>query len=487
MNKVFTILIMLISIDASAVFVNQKGLGEVLIIPYYTVNNDLNTLASITNNTPNPKAIKVTFREGLIGHAVLTYNVYLDAFDTWSFALIASESSIQGNVGEGSVLHYSGDLSCAPFLNKTMGQEFLPFALTDGPQGLSRSQEGYIEIIEMGELTGDFAAAVDTGFNGVPADCDLLEMAWQDNGQWSEDPSTGLTPASGGLTATADLINVSEGINYSIPVTALADFYSNETIQHVDVGDIDLSLDAAKPEAVVLKERGFQKLNFDSGIDAVSAVLMAEKITASYVLDVALDGQTDLILSQPTRRFYFTAEGEIKAPFNQNYDETLKCSEADLPSSTYGGIEINETLYDRGSQKGLYDTTIRPTPPSLPIEGVCGSVYVFSLSLFNQNIINQTTTTLPRITGSKNYGYLMQIPFGLISTENGFADIQFQNTRTLDGTAVDEANFALKGIPVLGMSLFRFTNAGAADGLLAQYGGTLPIKKVPIVETGVED
>ncbi len=487
MNKILILIVLLASTKASAVFVNHKGFGEALIIPYYTVNNDLNMLASVTNNSANPKAIKITFREGLNGHAVLTYNVYLDAFDTWTFVLVASESTIEGNVGERSVTHYSSDLSCAPFLNKLSGQEFLPFALIDGPQSLSRAREGYIEILEMGELTSEFAAAVDIGSDGVPEDCDLLELAWQDNGQWSEDPLSGLTAVSGGLSASADLINVREGINYSLPVVALADFYPNETIKHVDVGDIDLSLDAAKTEAVVFKEKGFQKLTFDSGIDAVSAVLMAEKITASYVLEVALDAQTDLILTQPTRRFYFTVEGDIKAPFNQNYDETLKCSETDLPSSTYGGIEINETLYDRGSQKGLYDTSIRPPPPSLPIEGVCGSVYVFSFSLFNQNIINQTTSTLPRITGSKNYGYLMQIPFGLISTENGFADIQFQNTRTLNGINSDGENIALKGVPIMGMSLFRFTNAGAADGLLAQYGGTLPIKKVPIIETVVED
>lgn len=80
-----------------------------LLVPYYTVNNNLNTTVSVTNPTDAPKAVKITFREGLNGYAVLSYNVYLDAFDTWVFALASQISNIAGYVGQNTVAHYSFD------------------------------------------------------------------------------------------------------------------------------------------------------------------------------------------------------------------------------------------------------------------------------------------------------------------------------------------------------------------------------------------
>ncbi len=53
--------LLLTSFNVSAVFVNNKGFGEALIIPYYTVNNDLNTLVSITNTSEQAKAVKIHF------------------------------------------------------------------------------------------------------------------------------------------------------------------------------------------------------------------------------------------------------------------------------------------------------------------------------------------------------------------------------------------------------------------------------------------
>ena len=77
-NKRLAVLFMVLMAPLSmAVQVNQKGLGEVLIYPYYTVNNDLNTLYSVVNTTPDTKALAVRFMEGDNGMEVLNFNIYL--------------------------------------------------------------------------------------------------------------------------------------------------------------------------------------------------------------------------------------------------------------------------------------------------------------------------------------------------------------------------------------------------------------------------
>jgi len=118
MILIMCLLLWVLSFQAEAVFVNSKGKGEVILVPYYTVNNNLNTSVTITNTKETPKAIKITLREGLNGLPVLSYNVYLGGYDTWTFVMGAIPSSIPGYEGELSGGLLSGDQSCAPLFNK---------------------------------------------------------------------------------------------------------------------------------------------------------------------------------------------------------------------------------------------------------------------------------------------------------------------------------------------------------------------------------
>lgn len=473
MKKTIYILFLMCSLNADAVFVNNKGLGEALIIPYYTVNNDLNTLVSITNTQDNAKAIKINFREGLNGHAALSYNVYLDAFDTWSFVLASINSNQVGYENQPSAAHFTSDLSCSPYLSKNR-QEFLPFGLTTGPQGLTRVREGYIEILEMGEIPmdSDFFTALDLGTNGVPADCSLIEQAWEEGGTWSGDSQRDIEPPSGGLMATADLINVAEGINYSIPVTALADFFPDDEIFHVNPGDTELSLDAAKPNARVVGVDKHHNLQFNTGIDAVSGVLMADQVLSTYVLDSFVAGKTEIVYTQPTRRFYldvpFSSTEAVSPPFNLNFKDVPNCESGVVPSGFYGGIQIDGLIFDREAQKEQPSGGVITRPPDPPKDGICGSVFVHSIKQ------PEADPSLPGITGSENIKRIntMSVPH---ATENGFLIFDFLESRPIRGTDADGDSYNVHGIPVLGLTLFRFTNGGAGEGLLAQYGGSYPL------------
>ena len=66
---------------ASAVNLNPDGLGQVLIYPYYTVNegvagNNLSTMFSVVNTTDQGKAVKVRFVEGYNSREVRDFHLY---------------------------------------------------------------------------------------------------------------------------------------------------------------------------------------------------------------------------------------------------------------------------------------------------------------------------------------------------------------------------------------------------------------------------
>jgi hypothetical protein len=193
---------------AHAVNLNQDGLGEVLIYPYFTSNDGNQTILTVVNTTDEAKAVKVRFLEGFNSREVLDFNLYLSKHDVWVASIV--DGAVLGGSGPHLVIP---DTSCTvPYLYG-MGveehgfglQAFLPYAYTGdnadgGPSDISRAAEGYFEVIEMGQMTGDDgrdADAYDSDDEGrmdsaeaathvldeetgesMPADCDLLVRNW---------------------------------------------------------------------------------------------------------------------------------------------------------------------------------------------------------------------------------------------------------------------------------------------------------------------
>ena len=81
MKKIPIILMLLIiSTGSQAVHLSSNGIGQVLIFPYYTVNNDINTLMNFVNTTNQAKALRVRFREAANSKEVFTFNLYLGPY-----------------------------------------------------------------------------------------------------------------------------------------------------------------------------------------------------------------------------------------------------------------------------------------------------------------------------------------------------------------------------------------------------------------------
>ncbi len=468
MKKTIITIFLLVTIKSHAVFVNHKGLGEVVLIPYYSVNNQLDTYVSLTNTTGEPKAIKINIREGLNGYAVLSYNIYLDAYDTWVYALVSGQSSVASYTDQDTARSVTNDSSCAPFLNKTTGQELLPFALIDGPDDLSRSREGFIEILEMGVLTGDFKAAVAMNDQGIPENCALLADAWQDGGEWAENPQSQLSEPTGGLMVTTELINVSQGINYSIPVTALSDFYADGEIPHVSPGDISLSLDAAAPIADMETDDRSYTFSFDRGEDAVSAVLMNSNMYSYASLDTAIGAETEMVFSQPTRRFYVNAGlTENRMPYSNSIANSV--------------IDIYGCNYAQGSESEYQYIPLHGTIIFSPL--LCGSVSVIAYQAEDQ------LSTSPIITGSNNYYSLSKLRRRYNSWLDNQVQFDFfipnyystQNNKIVGNRNNEGFLYDIYGLPIIGLTLYKYGNANATNGLLAQYGASSPMKKIKTI------
>ena len=83
---------------ANAVYLNARGMGQVLLYPYYTVNAHQNTLISVVNASGTGKVVHVRFREGYNGRDVLDFNVYLSTYDVWTAAVFdLSDAGVDSN------------------------------------------------------------------------------------------------------------------------------------------------------------------------------------------------------------------------------------------------------------------------------------------------------------------------------------------------------------------------------------------------------
>ena len=72
---------------STAVNLNQDGVGQVLLYPYYTVNDGNITALSVVNTTEHGKAVKVRFLDAMNSREVLDFNLYLSGFDVWTAVL----------------------------------------------------------------------------------------------------------------------------------------------------------------------------------------------------------------------------------------------------------------------------------------------------------------------------------------------------------------------------------------------------------------
>jgi hypothetical protein len=467
------------TMTAQAVTLNPRGLGQVLIYPYYTVNKNQDTLISIGNASDIGKAVRVAVNEGVNGRPVLELTVFLSAHDVWT-ARVSQRSD------DGGAALFTNDRSCTIPLIPSSGQDFSAasyagggaYPADGGPTGIARTREGSIEVIAAADIVP--GSALDTATThlqngapngGVPA-CTpgvLRTIATADV----------LAPSSG-LFGAGSIVHVGEGTFFGYNADAISGFTDRAMITPTD-GMLGARLDGAHSSgsafpngaiaSVPLDNGRVLALDYARGIDAVSAVFMANAIHNEYLVDAGLGAATDWIVTFPTERFYtdsFYTGGGALAPF-----------EAAFGAPGQSNIAIHGDIYDR--EEGFTDTYP-------PING-CGFICPGSLPVtlpYEVNALRVLPSTIQdssEVLGSLLDSFLFPYPapFNNVSGPGNAGWVKldlrygYQPAHQLSGGVTSTGTHVdLNGLPVTGFMVYNVINANAQPGMLANYGGAFP-------------
>ena len=479
----------LAAMPAHAVIASPNHQGEVLLFPYYNVNEGNLSLIGVANRTDQVKALKVRFREGMEGEAVLDFQLWLSPHDHWTAVL---------RQVDGGVLLATSDTSCTlPTIKDNPNARFRTDRIADffaGSRALERISEGHVEIIEMasvsvvpGTVLPQLATSV-THIDGVPANCSALSrfnagrLVIRIPGDYESFAVTGhFDEPTGGLYGIAAVFNPASGTYFTYTAEALADlavtpiFYPQDSavyepgsdhtadaslasISYIDLPDLSTpdSFDGAATVAVINSRtftdtgqttvgtyttdaRGVvSTLGPPSGTnaaqkkrDAVSTALMSQSLVNDYLSGPRYD--TDWVFSLPTRYLYrgpvnpVTRSYVMSPPFESEVDRVTGRGCEDLSESVFHGREEERS------------TSTDREPLSL-----CYAVNVFAVS--DETTAPASTSALASIA----------VRADAVSTETfGWADLALG-----DHLLVDDANVTHVGLPTLGFAAITDRSTG---------------------------
>jgi hypothetical protein len=519
------------SLPSFAVNFSDNGLGEVGIVPYYTVRNGYDTNLSVVNTTSDKVvAFKIRFREGDNSRDARDFNVFLSPNDVWV-------GTVSLDPETGSPVIRTSDESCtAPWITtdkqagfvvvgqNANGKEVKEMELTNigyagggplqadaGDPSIERAQEGHVEIIEMGtaDPTDPLAALA---VHGPTKDCAGIVQVYNGTrsiaaGQTAENGGCNDTVVAPGdnvtgntafqaeyceplnlLKVSANLITVTEGGSSGLPVETLGNFFNN-LLTHEDDPANPLDLmndpgstrpnlnDASPPYSVQITERGPVTVDFSTpfirGVDAVSSLFSATDVVNEYAIGGAANALTTWVVSFPTKYAYVDPEENPSgnpAPFENIFplSPVQPISDQDYGGASCVAVDFNYFDREEGAPGQPPPEGILPSP--VPVTGPPPG-----------NTICQEDQTLqfgsaPLLGSGNNYA----VPLGDAFT-SGWMRLGFPGAGSLVGDELDSstlqptgAQVTFSGLPVTGFSVKALQNGVVQQGVLRNYGIVSP-------------
>lgn len=451
---------------ATAVYLSPDGLGQALIYPHYTVRaaggNPYHTYIAVTNTDTAGKVVRVRFREGRNGREVGSFNLYLAGGDMWTGALVPD--------GEGAKV-VSADGSCTePALASTLPgvtELALQSATYSGAnsdtlgEGLDRTREGYVEMIEMASVRpGSPTAAAIAQQAGGRGDCSFVRAT----------PSrvfTDIDPPRGLLMGSLTLINVASGRDSTLNAEALAALSTQPFFR--PAADPYPDFDAAEitPASVVVAGGRRFRLAWARGVDAVSSVLMQISTSNEYVLDTSAGSLTDWVTTLPTRRFYRSAASAT-------------------PPFTFGPPgpaceEFNHEYFDRETQGATRGGGIdfpwpHPPPPALCRGSTVSSVLNEARHMAPLFGSANATPSLP-VSGHFQNGWAYLAYTTPAAQVQGLVSLATSNATDLATGATTTGAFRVLGLPVVGFIARSFNHGTlmcSGGNCQGNYGSAFP-------------
>jgi len=440
---------------AQAVNVSADGLGNVLIYPYYTTKKDINansfnTLMSVVNTTLSTKAVKVRFREGKNSEEVLDFNVFLSPYDVWTAAVTPT--------ADGGAQIATTDTSCTiPKFTSGVPVAFRTTQLESGDNGVARTAEGYFEVFEMATYTDASIIGVNAKHSGgVPKDCSKVTDTVASLEQQA--PNGGLF---GGLT----ILSPAGGGMFTQDATALANF--STVPAYATTGSTAPTYANASPAiSNVIVDKLLYQSSWAAGTPlAVTAALMAERVTNEYVLDVGSKSATTWILTFPTKQPHVNGASAPIKPFTSKYVSKVGACE-----NFYG------VVFDReeSSPQIITGTDFSPQPAPGAGPQLCWEAQ--SVGFGTSNVFgssNHNSIATPYSNGWSTLGFN-----GILNTtEHTLVNAAATTVVDLTGVAapVGGLSFTYYGLPVIGFAAQTFQNDAitiSGKTYLSTFGAT---------------
>ena len=454
--KLFAASLAIAAAQAHGMTLSSRGVGQVLIYPYYTVNNHQQTMFSLTNNTDAGKAVQVTFREAYDGRAVYVENVFLGPNQSWSATVFAL-----GDIGVSSdgVGLTTSDHACTQTLTNTTtkttasGLAYRAFDTSSytgtksdgGPTTDARTREGFFEAIELGQLGGNTAAVISPR-NAPTPDCSIVVPFIKMIGDFGN--------PIGGLSGNAAVINVPQGTFFGFEPKAI-DGFRVQRLMPSSLADLSMAGDEGKStvDASIEYHGAFLTATFPrrQAIDAVSALFMATMLTGDFDTSSAIGAATDWVFTFPTKQYYVdkTPPGPDLRPFEKKF--------ADDPA----GSSHVQSYYSMYSRDG-YDI----------YSNWCG---FGECPRWVPDILFQTHVVSFHSSGDVQRSNVLGsslVTFAPIDVDNtGTANVEF--TGHLNDS---QEGYVLDGLPVIGVQAINYVNDNVAGGVLSNYSGTAPLR-----------
>ncbi len=461
------------NINIIAVEIDTQGSGQVLIFPYYTIRDNNDVFLQINNTTADTKALKVQVLEGDNGQVTSSLNVYLGAFDVWTATISINLfdmdrlSAIGTRDNSCAVTNINGQLGLLADINGFIGVPLDTGQFTDGNsdggrQSIDRTREGYIQVIEMGTISGDIAdnIALSGGFN-----CQFFIDAWgeADDPQsvFTQNPQLQMQPPTGGLTGQAIVINLPGARAAGYDAIALDRFYvpvdgEQPPSLHTSPADPGAGLAAAFPpvsNALVSTDNGMQVVTdtWTNGLQAVDAVLMANRLSNQFASELVINGKTEWVVTFPGKREHVSGL-EVPVP---PYSSLFASDQSAIPECEFYGMQF----FNRNQVNALVGGAPIGIPPAQPLFSFCYEVNVLtfnnSVASTGSSINNEAEDIVSDLWASRLFTDINTLD--ITGTDAGRGSIMFNDpfinaTMGIEQTLVNPiSNRIYQGLPVVGV------------------------------------
>lgn len=429
-------------------YLNPEKHGQVLLVPFYNADNGNATNVHIVNTTEDVKAVKIRFVEYKNSEEVLDFNLYLSREDHFAFGVIKNPA------GDGAAVITSDNSCTVPALGSANGafpgttetladgtvvrtQPFVNYQYDDqADTSIERTLTGHIEIIEMGVVTSAaYIADATHGPTGVPADCADLDAAWANT------PATIAAAASapeGGLYGLAYHINVEAAAAFGFEPTAIDNW--SLIARHTNPGSLQPSLENGVPNAVVhhgVDSDYWAEITLGSGVEATSALLQTRSLMNDVMVNPALGGQTDWVVTFPTKRLH--VDPGLVAPFT---DAWVGGSATAAENPACEPVDIEQ--WDREEAFTANSTGFSPTPDAVTTT-ICNEVAVIRLA--DESALSAETGVTA-----------LSFPYA-----EGWMRMSFNDQ------AMGTAPVQLAGLPAIGFAAFKVNNGAMSYGNASEH------------------